>query len=66
MSRFINVKLASTRSVRIDATRLSEGERQAAIGALRHAELIVDAFSWVAKKIEQLGVHSFLKPSLKH
>ena len=66
MSKFIDVKLASTRAVRIDATNLSEGERQVAVGALRHAELIVDAFSWVAKKIEQLGARLFLKPSLKH
>ena len=66
MSKFIDVKLASTRSIRIDATHLSDGERQVAIGALRDAELIVDAFSWVAKKIEQLGARLFLKPSLKH
>jgi len=66
MSRFIDVKLASNRSVRIDATYLSDRERQVAIGALRDAELIVDAFSWIAKKIEQLGARLFLKPSLKH
>ena len=66
MSKFIDVKLASNRSVRIDVTNLSARERQVAVGALHHAELIVDAFSWVAKKIEQFGGRLFLKPSLKH
>jgi hypothetical protein len=66
MGKVINVKLDSTRNIRIDASNLSESERRVAIGALRDAELLVDAFAWVAKKIEQFGARLFLKPSLKH
>jgi hypothetical protein len=33
---------------------------------MRDADLLVDVFVWVAKKIEQLSERLFLKPSLKH
>lgn len=65
MSKVINIKLDSNRIIRINAAHLSEAERQAAIHALRNAELLMDAFVWVAKKIEQFGARLFLKPSLK-
>ena len=65
MVKYIDIKLDSARNVRIDATRLSEGERQIAVSAVRDAELWVDAFMWVGKKIEQLGARLSLKPSPK-
>jgi hypothetical protein len=45
---------------------MSESERQVAINAMRDADLLVGAFVWVAKKIEQLGDRLFLKPILKY
>ena len=51
---------------RINASRLSESERQAAIKAMQDAELIADAILWVTRKIEQLGARLFLKLSPKH
>ena len=51
---------------RIYASRLSDSERQSAIQAMQHAEVIADAILWVTRKIEQLGARLFLKPSPKH
>lgn len=66
MSSEMEVKLGSVIVGRISAVRMSESERQAAINAMRDADLLVDAFVWVAKKIEQLGERLLLKPSPKH
>jgi hypothetical protein len=62
----MEIKLGSTILARIDAVRMSEAERQVAIGAMRDADLLVDGFAWVAKKIEQIGERLFLRPALKH
>jgi len=62
----MEIKLGSIVVGRIQSVRMSESERQVAINAMRDADLLVDAFVWVAKKIEQLGERLFLKPSLKH
>jgi hypothetical protein len=62
----MEIKLGSVVVGRIQSVRLSESERQVAINAMRDADLLVDAFVWVAKKIEQLGERLFLKPSLRH
>ena len=62
----MEVKLGSTVVGRINSTRMSEVERQTAFNAMRDAEMLVDAFVWVAKKIEQIGQRLFLKPTLKH
>lgn len=71
MDRDIEIKIGSTIYDRINTSRMSPAERQVAINAMRDAELLVDAFAWVFKKIEQLGVlisraFVFLKPSIKH
>ena len=66
MNRDMEIKLGSVIIGRIDSVRMSESERQAALNAMRDADLLVDAFVWVAKKIEQLGSRLFLKPALKH
>ena len=60
------VKVDSTIISRVNAARMSESERQVAISAMRNAEVVVDAFVWVAKKIEQLSDRLFLKPALRH
>jgi hypothetical protein len=62
----MEIKLGSTILARIDAVRMTEAERQVAIGAMRDADLLVDGFAWVAKKIEQIGERLFLRPALKH
>lgn len=66
MRKHIDVKLNNNIIRRINASRLSETDRQAAIDGLRDAERIVDACAWLAKNIEQFGARLFLKPSLKH
>ena len=66
MSNMIENKIGSTIYARINAIRMSEAERQRALGALHDANMLVDGFVWVAKKIEQLRERLFLKPSLKH
>lgn len=62
----MEIKIGSTIYNRINASRMTEAERQVAINAMHDAELIVDAIVWVTKKIEQLGARLFLKPSPKH
>ena len=66
MSKEMEIKLGSIIVGRINSVRMSDSERQVAINAMRDADLLVDAFVWVAKKIEQLGERLFLKPALKH
>jgi hypothetical protein len=66
MSKEIESKIGSTIYTRIHTIKMSEAARQKALNALYEADLIVDGLIWVAKKIEQLGDRSFLKPSLKH
>jgi hypothetical protein len=62
----MEVKLGSVVVGRINSVRMSEIERQIVVNAMRDADLLVDAFVWVAKKIEQIGARLFLKPTLKH
>ena len=45
---------------------MTDSERQVALNAMRQADLFVDAFIWIAKKIGRRSVRLFLKPSLKH
>lgn len=69
MSNMLEIKIGSTIYERIDTIRMSDAERQVAINAMRDADLLVDAFVWVSKKIEQISdrlFRFFLKPSLKH
>ncbi|MDP2239494.1 MAG: hypothetical protein Q8K18_04950 [Burkholderiales bacterium] len=69
MSNMLEIKIGSTIYERIDTIRMSDAERQVAINAMRDADLVVDAFVWVGKKIEQISdrlFRFFLKPSLKH
>jgi len=66
MSKSLEIKIGSTIYGRINATRMSDAERLVAINAMRDAELLVDAFVWVSKKVEQIVERLSLKPSLKH
>ena len=66
MKHDLEVKLGSTVLARLNATRMSEAERQVALNAMHVAEVLVTAFAWMAMKIEQVGERLFLKPSLKH
>lgn len=69
MNETLKSKIGSTIYERINTVRMSDAERLVALNAMRDAELIVDAITWIGKKFEQLGglftKHS-LKPSLKH
>lgn len=60
------IKIGSTVYDRINAMRLSDSERLAAIHAMQNAETIADVIVWLGRKIEQLGAWLFLKPGLKH
>lgn len=66
MSKSLEIKIGSTIYNHINTVRMSEAERLVAINAMRDADLLVDAFVWVSKKIERLAEHVFLKLSLKH
>ena len=66
MNTELEIKIGSTIYDRINTVRMSDAERQVAINAMQDAELLVNAFVWVGRKIEQLGAFLFLKPSVKH
>ena len=66
MSKVIEDKIGSTVYARINALKMSEIERQRALHSLYEAQMFVEAFTRVAKKIEQLRERLFLKPSFKH
>jgi hypothetical protein len=66
MSRDIESKLGSTIYSRINAVQMPEVERQRALNALYEADLFVEAFIRIAKKIEHVTERLFLKPALKH
>jgi hypothetical protein len=66
MNTDMNIKLGSIISEKINTVRMSEQERQVAINAMHNADTIVDAFAWIARKVEQLGAALFLNPIAKH
>jgi len=66
MKNTIENKSGSAIVDRINAVQMSATERQIAINAMHDADALVDAFVWIARKIEQLGAYLLLKPSVKH
>ena len=66
MNNDLKIKFGSVISEKINTVRMSEQERQVAINAMHDADAIVDAFVWVARKVEQLGNALFLSPIAKH
>ncbi len=59
------MKVGSTIYDLINASRMSPAERQVAINAMEDAEMLVNAFEWVARKFEQLGALLFMKPGVR-
>ncbi len=66
MNTNMQIKFGSVIYDKINTVRMSAGERQVAINAMRDADAIVDAILWVTHKVEQLGALLFLKPGIKH
>jgi hypothetical protein len=66
MSKEIESKIGSTIYDRINAVQMPQVERQRALNALYEADLFVEAFVRLVKKIEQMRERLFLKPALKH
>lgn len=66
MSKTLEVKIGSAMYKNINTVRMSEAERRVAVNAMQNADLLVDVFVWMSKKIEQVAERAFLKPSLKH
>jgi hypothetical protein len=66
MNSNIEVKFGSVVYDKINTVRMSAGERQVAINAMRDADTLVDAIVWITRKVEQLGAFLFLKPGIKH
>ena len=66
MNNEFEVKFGSVIYDKINTVRMSEHERLVAINAMRDADAIVEAITWMTHKIEQLGSYLFLKPSVKH
>jgi hypothetical protein len=64
MNETVKSKIGSTIYERINSVRMSDAERVVALNAMRDAELIVDAITWIGRKFEQLG-GLFTKPGLK-
>ncbi len=66
MNNNLEIKFGSVVYDKINTVRMSAGERQVAINAMRDADTIVDAILWITNKVEQLGALLVLKPSMKH
>lgn len=66
MNTDMQIKFGSVIYDKINTVRMSAGERQVAINAMRDADTIVDAILWVTTKVEELGAFLFLKPGIKH
>lgn len=66
MNSNLEIKFGSVVYDKINTVRMSAGERQVAINAMRDADTIVDAILWITHKIEQLGAMLFMKPGIKH
>jgi hypothetical protein len=66
MNRQFGNKSDSTIEQRLESVKMTDSERRTAVAALHNAEVLVDVFAWFARKIEQVGERSFLKPVLKH
>jgi hypothetical protein len=66
MNEDIEMKLGSTIYRRLQAVRMTETERQVAIDAMRQANLLVDGFVWIGRKMGQLGELFSSKPTLQH
>jgi hypothetical protein len=64
MRKDIDKAAGSTIYGRLNTVRMPNAEREKALRALKDAELSVDAFAWLTRKIERLAERLFLKPAL--
>jgi hypothetical protein len=65
MNRQLCNKNGLTIEQRLGAVHMTDSERRTAVAALHNAEVLVDVFAWFARKMEQVGERTFLKPILK-
>ena len=61
-----SVKNDSSIYGKIEASHMSEHERQLSLDALRHADLFPDGLLWTIHKIEDLSEQLFGKSTVKH
>jgi hypothetical protein len=61
-----SVKKDSAIVATIEASHLSEHERQLALDAKHHADLFADGLLWTMHKVEDLTGHLFGKSTVKH
>lgn len=61
-----SVKNDSSIYSKIEASHMSEHERQLTLDAMRHADLFADGLLWTMTKIEDLTDQLFGKSTVKH
>ena len=61
-----SIKNDSSISSRIEASRMSEHERQLTLDAMRHADLFADGLLWTMTKLGDLNEQLFGKSTVKH
>jgi hypothetical protein len=66
MRTVASVKNDSSISHRIEASRMSEHERQLTLDAMHYADLFADGLLWTITKIDDLREQLFGKPTVKH
>ena len=66
MNENLRANNGSSMYAHIEAAPMPESERNSALEALEMAEVLVDAVTWVAKKLGELVNFLFLKPGVKH
>ncbi|MBI3919507.1 MAG: hypothetical protein HY322_21160 [Betaproteobacteria bacterium] len=66
MNENLRANVGSSMYAHIEAAPMPESDRQSALEALEMAEMLVDGFAWVAKRLGELVNHVFLKPGVKH
>ena len=62
----INVKSDSAVYSKIEASHMSEHQRQLSLDAAHHADLVTDGIVWTMNQLEHLGEQLFGKAPVKH
>jgi hypothetical protein len=66
MRTVASIKNDSSISSRIEASRMSEHERQLTLDAMRHADLFAEGVLWTMTRIEDLREQLFGNSTVKH
>jgi hypothetical protein len=66
MNERMNLELSPTLLDRINAVRMSDADRQAAVDAMRTAHQLVNAWLWLKEKLSPARSGRFLKPTAQH